>query len=36
MALTEVVCRTAVLYVKARRSGAIIERGGLIRRFVAA
>jgi hypothetical protein len=36
MALSEVVCRTSVLYVKARRSGATIERGGLDRRFVTA
>jgi hypothetical protein len=36
MALVEVACRTGVLYVKARRSGATIERGGLIRRFVTA
>lgn len=36
MALAEVVSRTGVLYVKARRSGATIERGGLVRRFVAA
>jgi hypothetical protein len=35
MALTEVVCRTGVLYVKARRSGAVIERGGLLRRRTA-
>lgn len=33
MALAEVVSRTGVLYVKARRSGATIERGGLIRRL---
>jgi hypothetical protein len=36
MALTEVMSRTGVLYVKARRSGATIERGGLVRRFVTA
>lgn len=36
MALSEVVVRTAVIYVKTRRSGAVIERGGLLRRFVAA
>jgi hypothetical protein len=35
MALTEVVTRTGVIYLKTRRTGAIIERGGLIRRFVA-
>jgi hypothetical protein len=34
MALAEVISRTGVLYVKARRSGATIERGGLVRRFV--
>jgi len=31
MAMAEVVTRTAGLYVKARRSGAVIERGGLLR-----
>lgn len=36
MALAEVVARTGVIYVRTRRSGAVIERGGLIRRFVAA
>ena len=36
MALTEVMSRTGVLYAKARRSGATIERGGLVRRFVTA
>ena len=36
MALTEVMTRTGVLYVKARRCGATIERGGLVRRFVTA
>ena len=36
MALTEVMSRTGMLYVKARRSGATIERGGLVRRFAAA
>jgi hypothetical protein len=36
MALAEVVTRTGVLYVKARRSGAMIERSGLMRRFVTA
>lgn len=34
MAITEVVVRTGVIFVKARRTGATIERGGLIRRFV--
>ena len=36
MALAEVTSRTAVLYLKARRSGAAIERGGLLRRFATA
>ena len=36
MALAEVVTRTGVIYLKTRRTGAVIERGGLIRRFVAA
>jgi len=36
MAIIEVVSRTGVIYVKARRTGATIERGGLLRRFVAA
>jgi hypothetical protein len=36
MALTEVVTRTGVIYVKTRRTGAVIERGGLLRRFVSA
>jgi hypothetical protein len=36
MALAEVVTRTGVLYLKARRCGATIERGGLVRRFVTA
>ena len=31
MAMAEVVTRTAGLYLKARRSGAVIERGGLLR-----
>jgi hypothetical protein len=31
MAMAEVATRTAGLYVKARRSGAAIERGGLLR-----
>lgn len=33
MALAEVVSRTSVLWLKARRCGATIERGGLVRRF---
>lgn len=36
MALVEVTSRTLVLYGKARRSGATIERGGLRRRFATA
>jgi len=32
MALVEVVSRTGVLYLKTRRSGAVIPRGGLLRR----
>lgn len=36
MALTEVTSRTAVLYLRARRCGATIERGGLVHRFVTA
>jgi hypothetical protein len=36
MALTEVVTRTGVIYAKTRGTGAVIERGGLIRRFVTA
>ena len=36
MAITEVVARTGVIYVKTRRTGAVIERGGLLHRFVAA
>jgi hypothetical protein len=36
MAITEVLTRTGVIYAKTRRSGAVIERGGLLRRFVAA
>ena len=31
MAMAEVATRTAGLYLKARRSGAVIERGGLLR-----
>jgi hypothetical protein len=34
MAISEVVTRTGVIYVKTVRTGAVIERGGLIRRFV--
>ena len=33
MAITEVVTRTGVIFLKTRRTGATIERGGLIRRF---
>jgi hypothetical protein len=36
MALTEVFTRTGVIYLKTRRTGAVIERGGLIRRLVTA
>jgi hypothetical protein len=36
MALTEVVTRTGVIYLKVRYTGAVIERGGVIRRFVTA
>ena len=36
MAITEVVTRTGVIFVKSVRTGAVIERGGLIRRFVTA
>jgi hypothetical protein len=36
MALTEVIARTGVIYFKTRRRGAVIERGGVILRFVAA
>jgi hypothetical protein len=36
MALAEVVTRTGVIYLKTRRTGAVIERGGLIRRLVTA
>ena len=36
MAIAEVVTRTGVIFVKARRTGAVIERGGLIRRIVTA
>jgi len=31
MALAEVLGRTGVLYVKTRRTGAVIPRGGLLR-----
>jgi hypothetical protein len=33
MAITEVTTRTGVIFVKTRRTGATIERGGLLRRF---
>jgi hypothetical protein len=36
MAITEVITRTGVIYVKTRRTGALIERGGLLRRFMTA
>ena len=36
MAITEVITRTGVLYLKVRQAGAVIERGGLLRRFVTA
>ena len=36
MALAEVSTRTGVIYLKTRRTDAVIERGGLIRRFVTA
>jgi hypothetical protein len=36
MAITEVVSRTGVILVKTLRTGAVIERGGLLRRFVTA
>jgi hypothetical protein len=36
MAMAEVASRTGVLYLKARRSGAVIERGGLLRSAAAA
>jgi hypothetical protein len=31
MAMAEVACRTGALYLKTRRTGAVIERGGLLR-----
>ena len=31
MAMAEVASRTGVLYLKTRRSGAVIERGGFVR-----
>jgi hypothetical protein len=31
MAMAEVASRTGVLYLKTRRSGAVLERGGLLR-----
>ena len=36
MAIAEVATRTGVIFVKTVRTGAVIERGGLIRRFVTA
>ncbi|HVB70251.1 MAG TPA: hypothetical protein VND83_01950 [Acidimicrobiales bacterium] len=36
MAMAEVVARTGVVFFKARRTGAIIERGGLLRSRAAA
>ena len=36
MAMAEVASRTGVLYLKTRRTGAVIERGGLLRSPVAA
>jgi hypothetical protein len=33
MAITEVATRTGVIFAKTRRTGATIERGGLVRRF---
>ena len=36
MAISEVVTRTGVIFVKTRNTGAVIERGGLIGRFAAA
>ena len=36
MAMAEVASRTGVLYLKTRRSGAVIERGGLLRSPAAA
>ncbi|HEV7146265.1 MAG TPA: hypothetical protein VGN48_04635 [Pedococcus sp.] len=36
MAIIEVVSRTGVIYGKTRRTGATIERGGLLHRFVSA
>ena len=36
MAIAEVLTRTGVIFIKARRTGAVIERGGLIRRFATA
>jgi hypothetical protein len=34
MALAEVFTRTGVIYIKTRQTGAVVERGGLVRRFV--
>ena len=36
MAITEVVSRTGVIYLRTRHTGAVVERGGLIRRLRAA
>jgi len=36
MAMAEVASRTGILYLKARRSGAVIDRGGLLRSPAAA
>jgi hypothetical protein len=36
MAMAEVVARTGVVFLKARRTGAVIERGGLLRSRLAA
>ena len=36
MAMAEVVTRTAGLYIKTRHTGAVIERGGLLRTLAAA
>jgi len=36
MAMAEVASRTGVLYLKVRRSGAVIDRGGLLRPLAAA
>jgi len=36
MAIAEVATRTGVIFLRTLRTGAVIERGGLIRRFVTA